>query len=98
MSPQLWQNSGMSKVNDSRTEAKEARGVLAALSRLVPCSAALLMLNSSCARPPAAAPAGGTDPMAVERKRMVAEQLMPAERGITNRRVLDAMLEIPRHE
>jgi len=36
--------------------------------------------------------------MAAERKRMVAEQLMPAERGITNRRVLDAMLEIPRHE
>ena len=29
---------------------------------------------------------------------MVEAQLMPAERGITNRRVLDAMLEIPRHE
>ena len=83
---------------DSCTETKETGGVLSALSRLVPCSAALLMLNSSCARPPASSPAGGTDPTAAERKRMVETQLMPAERGITNQRVLHAMLEIPRHE
>lgn len=37
----------------------------------------------------------GADAFAAERRRMVARQLVP--RGITDERVLDAMLEVPRH-
>jgi protein-L-isoaspartate(D-aspartate) O-methyltransferase len=41
------------------------------------------------------ADAFGADAFAAERRRMVARQLVP--RGITDERVLDAMLEVPRH-
>jgi protein-L-isoaspartate(D-aspartate) O-methyltransferase len=48
-----------------------------------------------------AAPAvviGGTDPYALARQRMVAEQLVRPGRDITNGRVLAAMGKVPRHE
>jgi protein-L-isoaspartate(D-aspartate) O-methyltransferase len=38
------------------------------------------------------------DPFALERKRMVAEQIAGPGRGITNARVLTAMGKVPRHE
>jgi protein-L-isoaspartate(D-aspartate) O-methyltransferase len=49
----------------------------------------------------AAAPslvAAGTDPYALARQRMVAEQLVPPGRDITNPRVLAVMGRVPRHE
>jgi protein-L-isoaspartate(D-aspartate) O-methyltransferase len=48
------------------------------------------------AAPPAAAV--GTDPYALARQRMVAEQLVAPGRDITNARVLTVMGRIPRHE
>jgi len=48
------------------------------------------------AAPPAAAP--WTDPYALARQRMVAEQLVAPGRDITNARVLAAMGRVPRHE
>jgi protein-L-isoaspartate(D-aspartate) O-methyltransferase len=42
--------------------------------------------------------AAGTDTYAVARRRMVAEQLVPPGRDITNARVLDVMGQVPRHE
>ena len=41
---------------------------------------------------------GAESDYAAARARMVAEQLASPERGITNRRVLKAMGEVPRHE
>ena len=41
---------------------------------------------------------GAESDFAAARARMVAEQLASPERGITNRRVLKAMGEVPRHE
>jgi protein-L-isoaspartate(D-aspartate) O-methyltransferase len=48
------------------------------------------------AAPPVAAP--GTDPYALARQRMVAEQLVAPGRDITNARVLAVMGRVPRHE
>ena len=42
--------------------------------------------------------AAETDPYALARQRMVAEQLVGPGRGITNARVLSAMGHVPRHE
>ena len=42
--------------------------------------------------------AAGTDPYALARQRMVAEQLVPPGRDITNARVLAVMGRVPRHE
>jgi hypothetical protein len=42
--------------------------------------------------------AAGTDPYALARQRMVAEQLIPPGRDITNARVLAVMGRVPRHE
>jgi protein-L-isoaspartate(D-aspartate) O-methyltransferase len=42
--------------------------------------------------------AAGTDPYALARQRMVAEQLAGPGRGITNSRVLAVMGRVPRHE
>jgi protein-L-isoaspartate(D-aspartate) O-methyltransferase len=45
-----------------------------------------------------AAPVPGTDPYALARQRMVAEQLVAPGRDITNARVLAVMGRVPRHE
>jgi protein-L-isoaspartate(D-aspartate) O-methyltransferase len=42
--------------------------------------------------------AAGTDPCALARQRMVAEQLVPPGRDITNARILAVMSRVPRHE
>lgn len=42
--------------------------------------------------------ATGTDPYAIARQQMVAEQLARAGRDITNARVLAVMGKVPRHE
>ena len=42
--------------------------------------------------------AAGTDPYALARQRMVAEQLVAPGRDITNARVLAVMGRVPRHE
>jgi protein-L-isoaspartate(D-aspartate) O-methyltransferase len=43
-------------------------------------------------------PGKGGDPYVMERLRMVREQLEPPGRGISDRRVLEAMGRVPRHE
>jgi len=68
-------------------------------SHSVPCGAALLILNSACApQPETQPPAIAREPVTAERQRMVDQQLRAPGRGITNARVLEAMLMVPRHE